>query len=294
MYTYDDVLKKISDTGISLSDSDLKYAATNPDAAMSIISAKQNYASASTDADRAYWHGIAESARSQGGYSGGGAGSDYISLGTPASYAPAAETPTYENQYAEQIQSALAGIQNKSPWSYNAESDQAYQAARKQYLREGERSTADTLGQYAAATGGMPSTAATTAASQAGDYYKTQLSDQLGNYISADYQRYIDQLGAQYDELSALSSLEQGDYAKYQDQLAQYNTQQAFDYQQYLDNITANTEAAQTEYEKIQYEKEYADAKTQNSIDYCLSLYDATGDATYLARAKQLISTYTG
>lgn len=292
MYTQDDVMKKIQKSGIKLSDSDMKLAESNPDAVMSIISAKQGYSSAKNDSEKAYWHGIAEDIRKQaGGYSGGTTGGSYVMLNTPSSYSPATEAPTYENQYADQIQNALSNIQNKQAWSYNSDSDQAYQAAKKQYMREADRASANTMGQYAAMTGGMPSTAAMTAGSQAGDYYKTQLSDQLGNYINADYQRYVDQLGADYDKLSALSSLEQGDYGKYQDQLRQYNTNNAFNYQQYLDNYDANTAKDQTDYERSQYDKEYANQQIQYRIETLLALYDATGDSSYRKQAEQLMST---
>ena len=299
MFTYDDILKKIQETGVKMSEADMKLAQSNPDAGMSIISAKQGYAGAKTPEEQAYWHGLAEDTRGQsGGYSGGKYGGSYISLNTPSSYAPAKEAPTYENQYADQIKSALSNIQDRKAWSYNADSDQAYQAAKKQYMREADRSSADTMGQYAAMTGGMPSTAAMTAGSQASDYYKTQLSDQLGNYINQDYQRYVDQLGADYDKLSALSSLEQGDYGKYQDQLGQYNAENAFNYKQYLDNVDYNTNKEQTqydrgqdEYERSQYEKEYANQQIQYRIETLLALYDATGNSSYRKQAEQLMAT---
>ena len=298
MFTYDDVIKVVKDSGVSISDYALKAAQSNPDKVMSIINAKINFGKSKTPQEQAYWHGIAESNRGDIGYSGGKYGGDYISLSTPSSYSPATKTPTYENQYADQIQSALSNIQNKKAWSYNADSDQAYQAAKKQYMREADRASADTMGQYASMTGGMPSTAAMTAGSQASDYYKTQLSDQLGNYINQDYQRYIDQLGADYDKLSALSSLEQGDYGKYQDQLGQHNTENAFSYQQFLDNYDANKAQDQTkydreqgEYEKSQYEKEYSNQQLQYRIETLLALYDATGDSSYRKQAEQLLST---
>lgn len=298
MYTYDDVVKAAKDSGVYMSDADLKAAQKNPDDVMSIITAKKNYGSAKSDEEKAYWHGIANDSRKKMGYSGGTAGADFISLDTPSAYAPAKEAPTYDNQYADQIKSALANIQDRKAWNYNADSDQAYQAAKKQYMREADRSSADTMGQYAAMTGGMPSTAAMTAGAQAGDYYKTQLGDQLGNYINQDYQRYVDQLGADYDKLSALSSLEQGDYGKYQDQLGQHNAENAFNYKQYLDNVDYNTnkeqmqyDRGQDEYERSQYEKEYANQQVQYRIETLLALYDATGNSSYRKQAEQLMAT---
>ena len=52
-------------------------------------------------------------------------------------------------------------------WNYDPNSDPVWQALQKQYRREGQRATEDTLGRYAAMTGGMPSSAAISARAQA-------------------------------------------------------------------------------------------------------------------------------
>jgi hypothetical protein len=52
-------------------------------------------------------------------------------------------------------------------------------AYKKQYLKEADRAMKDTLGQVGAMTGGLPSTQAVAAASQAADYTKSQLDSRV-------------------------------------------------------------------------------------------------------------------
>lgn len=75
----------------------------------------------------------------------------------------------------------------------------AISAYKKAYLREADRTGRDTLGQYAAMTGGIPSTQAVAAASQAADYQKSKLAEQLPNL----YQQQIDAAMNRWKELGA-------------------------------------------------------------------------------------------
>ncbi len=75
----------------------------------------------------------------------------------------------------------------------------AISAYKKAYLREADRTGRDTLGQYAAMTGGIPSTQAVAAASQAADYQKSKLAEQLPSL----YQQQIDAAMNRWQELGA-------------------------------------------------------------------------------------------
>lgn len=89
---------------------------------------------------------------------------------------------------------------------YDPETDPAYSALRKQYLREADRGVEDTMGAYAGMTGGIPSTAAVTAAQQAGDYYRGQLADRQVELGEQDYSRYLADLDNQRDLLNLYAS----------------------------------------------------------------------------------------
>lgn len=158
--------------------------------------------------------------------------------------------PTYTSNYADQIASIMKSIQDNQNFSYDPATDPLYSNYKKQYLREADRSASDTLGQAAALTGGIPSTAAVSAASQAADYQKTQLTDKIPELEQAAYDMYKDQRNDRYNQLSALTSLESSDYQKYQDALSQYDTNRAYNYGVNQDTKSAALTASDTDYQK--------------------------------------------
>lgn len=76
---------------------------------------------------------------------------------------------------------------------YNAENDPAYSALKKSILRESDRSVEDTMGTYAGMTGGLPSTAAVTAAQEMGNYFRGQLADRQVELGEQDYNRWANE-----------------------------------------------------------------------------------------------------
>lgn len=70
-------------------------------------------------------------------------------------------------------------IEGRKPFNFNPATDPAAQAVRKETARNIGRTTQDTLGSYAAMTGGVPSSAAVAAAAQAGNYAGSQGTDRI-------------------------------------------------------------------------------------------------------------------
>ena len=99
----------------------------------------------------------------------------------------------FTNPYQDKIDSTLDKITGRDPFSYDAEKDPMFQQYRKTYLREGQRANEDTMGNYTAMTGGMPSTAAVNAASQAQDYYNAKMADKIPGLYTLAYQMYADE-----------------------------------------------------------------------------------------------------
>lgn len=175
-------------------------------------------------------------------------------------------TGSYVSPYAQQIEEALGKVQN-STFEYNQAEDPSWQAMRKQYLLDAERSMKDVMGQAAAATGGRASTAAISAASQAADYYKSQLNAQQQTLYQAAYERYYNQFTQELNKLSALQQ------------------QDATAYQQYLDEKNAALDAEQREYERGIYEKEQAEAARSTAYERLVTLIMNTG---YSPSAEEL------
>lgn len=199
-------------------------------------------------------HDAAEALRAKYSYSGGTDGSEYNPWGDsrdkqwqsssasrpkrtdsiePFTYESA---PTYTNKYQDQIDELLGEILNRPAFEYDPETDPRYGAYKKEYAREGQRATADTMGQMAAMTGGMPSTAAVTASQQAGDYYAAQMADKIPELYQLAYAMYQDEGDSMRLNMDMLTALEQGDYNKYLNLLNQYNTDRSFAYGVYSDD----------------------------------------------------------
>lgn len=278
-FTFDQFQKAAQDSGLmgEFSPADLSLAQRNPDAGMSLLKYKQDYHAATTDEARALANLGAEGIRSSyGNYTGGdNGGSFYLDRLSPSSF-DGGRAPTYENQYAgdiadlweqqknygsydygeaapvynnrydDTIQDLIQGILNREDFSYDPATDPLYQNYRKQYTREGQRATADTLGQAAAASGGIPSSYATTAAAQAGNYYAAQMTDKIPELYQLAYNQYLNDYNMQLSDLGVVQGAEQSDYDKYLNELNQYNTDRAFDYNAWLDEYNMTKDQLQT------------------------------------------------
>lgn len=252
--TYDGFINAASNAGLlgEFSPADLDTAKKYPEFGYSILGLKQDIHAATTPEAKLLANEAANRLRSSyGGYTGGKYGADYISDGKIpnqidgvldqinnfGSFTFDQERPTYENQYAKQQQALLDAILNREDFSWSKEEDPQWSSYKKSYLREGDRATADALGQAAAASGGRPSTAALTAATQAGDYYATQLNDIIPTLYQQAYDRYLNEYNMSLQDLNAVNTQEQLDYTKYLDQLGQFNTDRNFAFNQYLSDF---------------------------------------------------------
>ncbi|WP_297232204.1 hypothetical protein [uncultured Flavonifractor sp.] len=250
-YTYDDFLAAAGSSGLlgEFSRADLDTAMKYPEFGLSILSLKKDFRDATTDEQRLLANEAANQLRSSyGNYMGGGDGGSFYSQGKIpgqidsvldqidgfGSFSFDQEAPVYDNKYAEQQQALLDAILNREDFSWNKEDDPQWSSYKKSYLREGDRATQNALAQASAASGGRASTAAVTAASQAGDYYASKLNDIIPTLYQQAYDRYLNEYSMMLQDLGAVNTQEQLDYAKYLDQVSQYNTDRNFAYNQYL------------------------------------------------------------
>lgn len=302
-YSYDDFLSAATSSGLlgEFSQADLETAKKYPEFGLSILSLKRDYHDAATDEQKLLANEAANQLRSSyGNYMGGSDGGSYYSQGkipgqidaildqinNYGSFSFDQEAPVYDNQYAEQQQALLDAILNREDFSWSKETDPQWSSYKKSYLREGDRATANALAQASAASGGRASTAAITAATQAGDYYATQLNDIIPTLYQQAYDRYLNEYSMMLQDLGAVNTQEQLDYAKYLDQLTQYNTDRNFaydtylgdfnilqgqlsslqgqddvDYGRFMDRINLGIQKDETEYQRGQQEQALAQAQ---------------------------------
>lgn len=114
-----------------------------------------------------------------------------------------------------------------------------YQSLASEYAAKGKKAMQDTVGDVSARTGGLASSYATTAGAQANNDYMQKLQD-------VAREMYSDQRSDQYNEASLLSTLDNSDYSKYQDQLSQYDTEQSTAYSKAQDTASAKETKAET------------------------------------------------
>lgn len=324
-YTYDQFRQNAQNSGLlgEFSQADLQMAEKNPDFGMSILKYKQDYHNATTDEARALANQNAENLRSSWGsytggadggsfamdvmspghfqfsdaptYSGGDYGDDIAKLWSQQQnfgdfeYGPA---PTYNNRYDATIQDLISGILSRPDFSYDPETDPLYSQYKKQYSREGERAVEDALGAAAAASGGIPSSYASTAAGQAGNYYAAQLTDKIPDLYQLAYQKYLNDYDMQLSDLNMVQGAEQIDYSKYLNDLAQYNTDRAFDYGTWQDrynqvNNNLKTALSLEDMAYNQYLNELNQYNTDRSFAYGQFLDELSDQANERANALQ-------
>ena len=131
--------------------------------------------------------------------------------------------PRYDSRYDEQIRSLYNQLTSRGPFRYDSATDPLYQQYRQSYVQLGQNAMRDTMGQAAALTGGYGSSYAQSVGQQQYDAYLRRLADVLPE----TYGMALDAWKAEGQDLqrrySAAAALEQSDYERYLDELAQYN-----------------------------------------------------------------------
>lgn len=175
--------------------------------------------------------GSRSSSGSRSGSGGGGGSSSSIpSTSTTTLSGIEGNPPVYTNRYEDQINALLEQIMNKEHFIYDFAQDPVYQQYAQNYMNLGKRSMEDTMGQAAALTGGYGSSYATSAGQQAYQQYLQELNNVIPELRNTAYEIWRDDRTDMETKLAMLNSLEQGDYAKFQDQLAQWNADRSYYY----------------------------------------------------------------
>ena len=215
-------------------------------------------------------HDAAEAIRGRYNYSGGSAGNEYIGLGKKNQSNIAGRptkvntekftyesAPSYTSKYQGEIDDLLDSILNRKDFSYDPDTDPLYASYQKQYTREGQRANADAMGQAAAMTGGMPSTAAVAAGQQAGNYYAAKMADKIPELQQLAYSMYRDEGDNMRLNMEMLTALEQGDYNKYLNALNQYNTDRNFAYGTFQDQRNYEYQLDRDYANDLRYDQEW-------------------------------------
>lgn len=192
-YTYDDFLNAANGSGVlqKISQSDLDLAKQYPEFGLSILSLTKDLDKATTAEQKLLATEAAEQLRRA---YGSGATKNNAQINDIAQQVGSYGSFNYGKE--TQYQKLLNSVANPQKFDYDLDNDPVWSAYRKQYLREGNRATEDTLAKVSAATGGRPSSYAIGAAQQAGDYYASKLTDMIPTLHQNAYQRFLNDLEA--------------------------------------------------------------------------------------------------
>ena len=180
------------------------------------------------------------------------------------------QMPTYKGTYDQQLEDVYQQIVGRDKFSYDINGDALYQQYADQYTQRGQMAMMDTMGQAAALTGGYGNSYAQNVGQQAYQAYLQQLNDvvpELYGMALDQYNREGDMLMQQYGMLGDLADKE---YGRYQDDLAQYWQQLAFQKQQADDAYNRGYENWYTAYQN-QYQAgrdQIADQRYQQEFEY--------------------------
>ena len=151
--------------------------------------------------------------------------------------------PRYDSRYDEQIRSLYDRLTSRGPFRYDSATDPLYQQYRQSYVQLGQNAMRDTMGQAAALTGGYGSSYAQSVGQQQYDAYLRRLADVLPETYGMALQSWQAEGQDLQRRYSAAAALEQSDYERYLDELAQYDRR--------LDRARSDADAA--------YERQFAE-----------------------------------
>ena len=246
------------------------------------------------------------------GSSGGGSGAGGT---TGNAYLDMIGEIGWNNPYAEQIQQALAAL--NQPYVYDPNNPQA-QAVRENYTQAGQQAMENTLAQVSARTGGLASSYAGTAAQQQYNNYMQGMNDALLEVEQQAKQNWLADQGlkqANLQLLMAMASQDENSYynalnaqmaaQQYKDDLSYRQWQQQFSQQEYLNqlmyqNWQQGLTEDQWEFEKQQYQNSLASEDRQYAYETVMGILQTgqTPSAELLAAAglslgdAQLLANY--
>ena len=285
------------------------------DALSRVADAKRDFINAAKNNDKQGMtkaNDVANAVRAKyGNYTGGEDGSEYHPFGY---YDKGFEK--YESKYEDELDALYDSIKrDTSKFNYNYEDDPVYQAYKKVYETRGNLAYDRALSENSLRTGGIANTYAQSAASQALNYYNSQLAAKIPELYEAAYDRYIGERENRYnrykDSYDIIKSRENRDYLRYLDSLETARKNRDFNYKQQSD---INDRLFQREkFEEELDAKNYAaaldnqyklkKAELDSTADARKALYDILSDAAEdekwrweynLDARKQGSPTYSG
>ncbi len=179
----------------------------------------------------------------------------------------------YSSKYDDTIASLVDKITNRKSFSVtdDANYNQLYNNYKERYTANAQRAMNDALASANASTGGYGSSYGQIAAQQAYDQQMEGLNDVDLSLIQLAYQMYGDDVADNYNQLSAITGLDNTDYSRYRDDVSDYYN----DLQYYANQADAS------------YDRDYTAWSNDREFDYDVWNNDRNYDYTAEQQAYQ-------
>lgn len=178
------------------------------------------------------------------------------------------ERPIYNDNYSDDIKRLYDELWGRKAFSYDPETDELYSYYRDAYRREGKRAMEDLLGNLSANTGGVASSYATLAASQAYDYYNQRVADAIPKLYESAYDKYTDETKRLLDEILSVQEMSESEYKKYLDEAEGYEDDRDFEYKKYTDKLNDDYLTGKLGYDILNSDRDYFQLLEKNIADF--------------------------
>lgn len=197
--------------------------------------------------------------------------------------------PEYKSRYSDAVKSNLSSVLGKKKFNYDIGSDKLFSQYKDSYTKAGKTAMEDTVGNASMLTGGYANSYAVTAGQQAYDSYMSKLNDKIPELEQRAYERYRDEEDSAYKKLNTLIGLEDTEYGRYRDSVADYNTNREFEYNKNKDAQAQRNWQAQFDRDKyvndrdfnrsvLESDRKYNRDVLENDRDYNRGVYENDRD----------------
>lgn len=187
------------------------------------------------------------------------------------SFAYESKRPTYSSPYSQEIDSLFKELAAAPKFDYDPEKDENFLELKDIYTAQGKRAMKDSVATAAAQTGGIASSYAASAGSQAYQKYMQALGELIPELRDRAYGEYQDGIADKRKNLEVLSDMEKESYGRYLDDLDTYFKEYDRTYGEYVDDLeradyldsvkyAREKDSRDFEYKKASDELERADA----------------------------------
>lgn len=134
----------------------------------------------------------------------------------------------YTSKYGAALDGILQEIQNPEKFNYSFNNDEMFKYYADLYTQKGRQASADAMGQAAGLTGGYGNSYAQQAGNQAYQQYLLGLYDKGSEFRNQARQEFEADRADRYNRLGALQQADQSDYARYRDEVGDWETERGY------------------------------------------------------------------